>query len=317
MSNMTAAYLVLACFSQRDNQTTNASVNAIERYTSISRGRAKETLARLCEAGFVRQLKGGSYPQYLLSKTPSTNAELIWLPNTIVTGAGNETPPIERIRETHDPLLFRLFVDLYHEQNLAEDGGVRRDLLWETYSRQKIGEFGQYTIWGFNKGGQYIRLGTLFDPHKEVTEGNPKSRGDPAFSRLATLTALGLLEWLPVVFDANPEENPEAESRFPIGKGGSDELHDRVGAAVDSAAIAMLAKLGLSTYGYDYAVPLPRHLRWATLFGVARLRYRARTALTAAWWAKYSARCEECIREYQNLALAHEIAPVGYSKAGS
>ena len=58
------AYLVLAKFSGRDNRTTAASTNAVEKYTGISRGVAKQTLLNLRTAKVLVQTQGGTRPRY-------------------------------------------------------------------------------------------------------------------------------------------------------------------------------------------------------------------------------------------------------------
>lgn len=65
--NPAVAYLVLACFSGRDNTHTNASVNAIEKHTGIARTRARDALQQLIDANLVRQTHGGTKPRYELA----------------------------------------------------------------------------------------------------------------------------------------------------------------------------------------------------------------------------------------------------------
>ena len=42
----------------------------------------------------------------------------------------------------------RLLVDLYHAQNLREDGGISRKITWEEYQRVEVGQQGPYVVWG-------------------------------------------------------------------------------------------------------------------------------------------------------------------------
>ena len=49
-------------------------------------------------------------------------------------------------------------------------------------------------------------------------------------------------------------------------------------------------------------VPVPRHLANVTSIGVARLRYRPRTKMTAAWWAEYGAKSKHHFDRYNALA---------------
>lgn len=69
--NPAVAYLVLARGSGRDNRTSAWSVNAIEKYAGVSRGRANTALQQLIAAGAVEQLRGGTYPKYGLK--PAAN----------------------------------------------------------------------------------------------------------------------------------------------------------------------------------------------------------------------------------------------------
>lgn len=65
-ANPAAAYLVLARGTGRDNRTSSWSVNALERYTGLSRLRAGDTLRQLQTAGFVVTARGGTHPRYHL-----------------------------------------------------------------------------------------------------------------------------------------------------------------------------------------------------------------------------------------------------------
>ena len=90
--NPATAYLVLACFSGRDNRTTSASVNAVEQYTGIARGRARQAIDALISIGRVRQRRGGTRPQYAIDPyTAKSDTDWIWLPNALVTGVAQET----------------------------------------------------------------------------------------------------------------------------------------------------------------------------------------------------------------------------------
>lgn len=72
-TNMAAAYLVLASFSDGTNLVTTASAHAVERYTGISRGRASDAIKGLVAGGAVEALHvedsakaGPSVPRYRL-----------------------------------------------------------------------------------------------------------------------------------------------------------------------------------------------------------------------------------------------------------
>ena len=64
--NAAVAYLMLARGTGADNRTSTWSVQAIETYTSISRGRAQEALKSLRQAGLIQVLRQGTRPKYRL-----------------------------------------------------------------------------------------------------------------------------------------------------------------------------------------------------------------------------------------------------------
>lgn len=223
--NSAAAYLVLGAFSERSNRFTNASVNAVEKYTGISRGRARDAIDHLVHEGLVRRINEGLRPRYELPPfhevhsvrrqrlddldrliadgtqfcelsgehammfqrggdpqqlffsrceklrllgwlertavayrpigSPTPSPEWIWLPNDLATGTDvGETSPVERVRQTQDGLCLRLLVDLYSEQNLREDGGVRRDVVSIVYDRREVARRGPLIIWGWSSGAE-------------------------------------------------------------------------------------------------------------------------------------------------------------------
>src|SRR4051812_43280570 len=65
--NAAVAYLMLARGTGADNRTSTWSVQSIEKYTSVSRGRAQEALKVLQRAGLVQELRAGTRPKYRLA----------------------------------------------------------------------------------------------------------------------------------------------------------------------------------------------------------------------------------------------------------
>ena len=169
--NAAVAYLVLACFSGRDNRITAASVQAIEKYTGIARSRARAAIDILISARLISQIQGGTKPRYdLLPSAEIVEApDWIWLPNALVTGAAGEHSPVERVRQTQDVMTLRLLVDLYHEQNLREDGGISRRITWQRFERVKVGEQAQYVVWGFCSKELYVNLIDVAECHKRMS----------------------------------------------------------------------------------------------------------------------------------------------------
>jgi hypothetical protein len=374
--NLPVVYLVLARFSQADNRDTAASVRAIEKYTGISRQRAKAALALLLdEGGFLEQTAFGTRPRYELlpaheipatgiqkdSRPPPTakeravlgrilqgilpenrieraaatrliakrwlNKDLspreertttdwIWLPNALVSGAAREIPPVELLRQGHDPMALRLFVDFYHAQNLGEDGGIGRGTYYKEFKRARVGERGEYVVWGFvASGSNWVTWNDVTTPHRrpeaQLTEEELEAgdnRGVDFFRRARLLCRLGLVEWIPHLFES---KDPEAEPIHPYGIGRSESLEDRLGIAAHEAASKMVTEGQLewasrSLTGEPWLAPVLSHIENVELIGIARLRYRPRTRAVSAWWSKHTATCERYLRSYRELARRWE-----------
>jgi hypothetical protein len=302
------AYLVLARFSGRLNDVTSASTHAVETYTGIGRMRAKEAIAALIKAGLISRDKEGTRPLYSLRGRPDKRAEFIFLPNELVTGAAGEESPVERVRQCQDPMTLRLFVDLYREQWLVDCGGVNRRYLWRQYDRVKVGERGPYVVWGFGTPKTWIHWGGPIEPHyRPVTKDEEKQGHDEAVDaskRLSHLEALGLLRWVPHLFDS---DKPEAEPIHAVGCGTGETIENALGMKAQTVARHMVTpgqfNLACGTLrGSPILIPVLRHRTEVALIGIARLRYRPKTKMTAAWWARTHETAEKWGEVYDQMA---------------
>jgi len=111
----------------------------------------------LVRKGWVKKENTNVYSKCL--EQPEAKPDWIWLPNELVTGAGAETPPVERLRQNQDPMTLRLFIDFYHEQNLREDGGISRKFIYQEFDRVEVGQQAQFTIWGFRNEQSFVVWG--------------------------------------------------------------------------------------------------------------------------------------------------------------
>lgn len=293
--NPACAFLVMACGTGKDNTTTRWSAEAVGNHAAIRWSTAKEAIEALCKASLVT--KGGkpARPVYKLKK----EGDSIWLPRSLVEGAAGETPPVARVRQTQDPMALRLLIELYSAQNLREDGGISTKVTYKSYERRKAGEHGAYTVWDITPSSSYVTWGAVTAPHrrevltdKEKADG--KNPGVDFFRRFDTLKSLGLVEWTPYLYDG-PEGEPihaMAEHGLPI----EQELYE----AAYGAALRMLPE-DFQERLQGIAVPVQSHIAEATLIGIARLRYRPHTNLTAAWWAEHSDVCSRFVEQYDML----------------
>ena len=235
----------------------------------------------------------------------------IWLPNAIVEGAVSEIPPVELLRQSQQPMALRFFVDLYSEQNLAEDGGIDRSVIYKQYEREKIVELGAHVIWGFVEKCLGAKWGKITEAYRLEDEESP---GSFLFECLKIIEDTGLLVWVPYLVES---ESPDAEVLHPLASPKSDpiEIEERIGEAAADAAFAMLEKFETQQvdshvgphrraegYIQGEIAPVIRHMANVQLIGIARMRYRPRTGLTAAWWAELHEKGEQVIAHYDALS---------------
>jgi hypothetical protein len=369
--NAAVAYLVLARGSSRDNLRSSWSVQAIEKYTGISRTRAATAIDLLCRSDLIRRTGEALRPRYeiisfqeqrtglskRLTMTASEKSlyeklrdgqqpgaserptmtrlvrkgyatqermgkcravvhapEWIWLPNTLVTAAAGEVPPIELTRQMQDPMVLRLLVDLYQEQNLREDGGVSRRVVYENWERERVGEHAQYVVWGFRPRGTTWAFGGSLpvSPHIDQHADDAKESYAAFWRRLRALQGAGLFEWVPHLFEG---EDQEAESIHPYGLGRSEGLEDRIGRAAHEAGLRLLVQ-GQADWAIDNQyrlAPVPRHIDKVEMIGIARLRYRPHTKLTAAWWADLHSKGERYCQGYSELGALNRNVESTYA----
>jgi hypothetical protein len=311
--NPAVAYLILARFSGRDQRTTAASTQAVMTHAGLGHTRAKAAIQALVAAGVVDCTQGGIRPRYVLRaaadipgllSSGDPDADWIWLPNSLVTGAASEVPPVERVRQVQDVMTLRLFVDLYHAQNLVDDGGVSRRHIGQVFERTKLGEHAQYAIWGFVQRTKFVGWTELTNcHHREVTKAEKKRGLNPGadfFVREQRLTELGLIEWVPCLFES---DSADAEMLHPCGQGGTGSIEDRLGTVAHAAGLALLAEWQCRQAEDQelIVVPAPRHFANVAMVGVARLRYRPHTSKTAAWWAELQAKADGFLRGYREM----------------
>ena len=99
-------------------------------------------------------------------------------------------------------------------------------------------------------------------------------------------------------------EQADAQPLHPLTAPDPEGIETRIGAAAREAAELMVTPNQLAfarTQGLTL-VPVPRHFTNVQLFGMARLRYRPHTKLTAAWWHDLTTRGDEFQRAYRTLA---------------
>ena len=194
-------------------------------------------------------------------------------------GVADEKPPLGKIRESRDPMLLTLFVDLYREQNLFEDGGISQAVCRTLYTKEKVNERAEFDVFGFNKSNTYLDWDTeMVKKHyrdkEDLTEDERRNGSNCTidfFNRIGILDSLGLIERTIHLFDQ--EDDGEI----------IHELSAELDVAARDASMSLLSEHHDVDH-YEFLIPLPRHLKEATIVGTYRTTYKPRTNLTGGWY---------------------------------
>ncbi|MEQ9546416.1 MAG: hypothetical protein RIK85_10465 [Marinobacter sp.] len=294
--NPAIALLVMARGTIGDNVTTSWSALAIFNHSGMARRRAQKAITDLVDAGLVKVIKKGTKPCYKLKK-PKDDGQLIWLPNTIIDGAGKEIPPITKLRESGNKDLLQKFIELYFEQDLESDGGIPRSIAWSTYSRTVIGPVGPFTLYGFDHEST---MSCTTGPLEEFRGHEDEDGNKSAWTILNPLRAMGLLQH--VLYMA---ESPDQES----------ELIYPITPETDKATESLLCWLeekeahGFTTKAaeFDHHGIAMHHIKKATLVGFLRLTYRPKTSKTSRWWARERQQEEAMVGLVNHICFREEV----------
>jgi hypothetical protein len=284
-----------ALVSQLSTNESPARRNQSERYR----------LKSLLTLGIVRE-DGDDYSIAL----PPPEPEPIWLPNTLVTGTDRgEESPLRRLRNCGDLWSLRLFVDLYRAQNLRDDGGISPWVFGETYDRAQVGEQGIFNVWAFKRANKSLFWTGPFEPHRDRPE--QQGQDHPVWENLHQLERLGLLTFVPHLWNSWNEKVQEAEIIHPYGiTGVGGELKEiEIGLAAHRAGQAMTTQARIDsalsdsrgwTHGYRLA-PVKNTIPEVQMIGIGRLTYRPHTHRTSSWWAELESSAPSWISHYQEL----------------
>jgi hypothetical protein len=177
-----------------------------------------------------------------------------------------------------------------------------------------MGRHAEFIIFGFHKCTVWLRWGDLTLPHeREMTTAekkkDPGGRTSDFWRRLERLVHNGLVEWVPHLVT---NETDEAEIIHPYGMGDSASVEDRLGQLAHEAGFALLTENQRNRaleHSYRLAPVHSVDFQDAQIIGVARLRYRPKSSMTAAWIAKTADRCEAYIATYERL-IARTTEPI-------
>ncbi len=291
--NPAVAFLVLARGTGRDNATTRWSAEAVRCYTGVAWLRAKAAITELDGTSIVARIsvKGGRPTRKLAIAADAES--LLWLPNGLITGVGNEVPPIAKLRQAQNLEHLQTFIELYGLHDLAGDGGLPRKLIYKPFEREKICEQGPFIVYGFRSDG--MRNCRSYGPLGRFA-GRKEGKEYASWVCLEALENMGLLETVDYLAES---DSPDAELLHPLTGDADAE------AVADAAYIVAENLPGGFSYGaenFDYVLPVLRHIANPAVVGVSRLTYRPHTKRTAAWYAQHREACSGYAERYRALA---------------
>jgi hypothetical protein len=280
--NLYITFLVLLAGTGSDNRTTKWSVSACDQHVGLGKPRARVALDELIAAGLVERVDGASrlLPQYRLPSVEG-DEDPIFLPVQLVTGFAGEASILRRVRETGDPFLARMLIDLYGMVEIDAAYGVPLVNLRqgddETLGARKIAEVGIFALWAAELTDLKHASGAWTEPHSERT---PTGKTWHAFwERVATLEKIGALTFEPWLYESSALD---AEPMFPIDFGVLYSTRDEDETSALSRLLMLIAEqmtVGreylLERYANHIIVPLPSHHQAPAVRGVAKLRIEA------------------------------------------
>lgn len=254
-------------------------------------------MGHLEKAGHVRRVG------HRWEAVPRAPGEAVYLPNELVDGIGESPSPVELIRQTGDAMTLRLLVDLYTAHRLDEWHGVDPRIVWQEFEEVYRREVGSVLVLGWN-GPTHTSLGsdrTIALPHQIAGEA-PWSALWP---RIEMLERLGLLVFVPHVVDG------DAAPVYPCSLSTGHPMEVELGAAAREAARNIVNSRDPGSRSdepdpddvADIIAVVPLHMKRASLVGVARLTFRPKTAMTAAWMAELAATHAAWMERFKSASL--------------
>jgi hypothetical protein len=319
--NRMIAYLVLASGTGGDQVHTSWSARSIETYTGLGKPRGQVAIDSLMTGSAVAEFAPDSTrmrPRYRLIQPAEPDP--IWLPKALIMGLAGETPILRRVKETGDPLLLQLLIDLYAAVQIDATYGVPLATLRRARENgdpdisRKLFEAGAHTVWAVNgEGGWTYSTHELMTPHR-IKVKDPKEASAPFWDRVNTLEKIKAVVFEPWVF-AGTGDN--AEPLFPVSRDLSlainaprDATDQLTRLAFISAASLAPGRPGVWTaHEGKHLIPLPGHHQPPSIQHVARLKvevdarggrmaYAKRMDAIERWTAIYA--------ELQGNALAED-----------
>ncbi len=309
--NLVTTYLVLLAGTGADHRLTKWSARACEEYTGMAKPRAKQAIEELVAARMIERTEQSTrmFPQYRLPAL-DRNANPIFLPVQLVTGLGTETPILRRVRETGDPMILRMLLDLYAQVQVdaAYAPPLARIQLIpdEDKGARQVMESGVHALWALNYGSTTSVSGDWFTLHKVKPKKAGEKGSEQFWERMRTLQKIGAIWFEPWVFSSKADD---ADPMMPIDLAPYYGGPEADATTILTRTIAKASMLLTQDRPYllandtsDLLLPMPLHHQAPAFKGVAKLRVEPDTPGRRLAYAKRMELIENCTAAYEQLA---------------
>lgn len=274
--NFVLTFLLLLAGTGADHRHTKWSAKACEQKLGIGRPRATTAIVELAQAGLlgIADTHTAAKPHYVL-RPPSEGLDEIFLPIQLVTGFGEDTPVLRRVRESGDVTALRILLGLYGSVQLDGTYGAsieqfRTDFSEAGDAAKSVFDRGIYRLWSLSwpdisraSPDWVASILGVSNPTQSMMNNFWES-----FQKLSNVGAVKLQNW---VFES---EEITAEPLFPVDRyrlfeGESDAQVE----LMQAIYFASHSFLGDEAYIYDrhqgnLLLPLPSHFATPHIRGV-------------------------------------------------
>lgn len=310
-ADVAATYLILAAGTGADNRTSSWSREAVNRRTALNWRKASACIDRLEKEGLVSWISAKNTRKTRIDLPPVDGERRpAFLPKSLVDNV------VDKIRMAREPMAFRLMIDLYALQDLAECAGVDHHHLYETFRREEAAATPSLKAWYFNNPTQWVRWTPELAHHqrqlttKELKAG--ESPGSDLFAHVRILADAGALEWVHYLAEDEESGSPLIHPVDVVrhGKVIDTEIESIVGSF---ATLAAMALTGNNAPAFGYLLTADRLAKKVALVGIPRLRHRAHTANAARWRKNLVEDAEKAVSVFRDIIvssgmLARELA---------
>jgi hypothetical protein len=273
--NLALAYLVLLAGTGADHRLTKWSTTAVSGYTGMRKEAARTAIAELVAHKFAQRATTWTpaKPHHIMTACKS-DADPIFLPVALVTGlTGADTPMLCRVRETGDPLVLRLLIDLYGavttDAPYAVSIAAMRGYHDKGEPAEKALEVGAHAIWDL--ASLTATQSLTLDRARYVKKGEERNKA--FWDRVELLNKLGATYREPWLCSSADDD---ADPIFPL------TAEAKVGTFADTAARTLLVgceneREWKSEMHEGPLVALPAHYRPPAILWLTKMRIEADT----------------------------------------